>query len=149
MRQDCAAYAPSIQSALARNPQDLSGTPCKSIWGQSPSANYQKWLASEPGGIRPEPIVKCLGPRPMHELPKVACLGTLWYLSGTWCKSAWGPEPGVKVPRPQYELLKVACLEPIGTRPEPVVKVPGARETSLITKSGLPRNPLQPVTEPV
>ena len=43
---------------------------------------------------------------------------------------------------------KCTASEPAGTRPEPVVNVPGAKAPARIVKSALPRNPLEPVRNP-
>ena len=43
---------------------------------------------------------------------------------------------------------KCTASEPAGTRPEPVVNVPGAKAPAHIMKSALRRNPLEPVRNP-
>ena len=69
------------------------------------------------------------------------CLGTPWNPFGTCGKCAWGLGPSTNY-------AECIASEPVGTRSEPVVNVPGAWAPARFTKSALPRNPLEPVTEP-
>ena len=68
-------------------------------------------------------------------------VGTRWNPFGTHGKCAWGPGPSTNY-------AECIASEPVGTRSEPVANVPGAWAPARFTKSALPRNPLEPVTEP-